>query len=105
MSHPNANEMPQTEAIVELSEEELTSVTGTGVNGMGKGSKSILDLKKQLADAGFTQQRAKTGSHSIWKHPSGTIISLNGRNGKEAEKGDFGRIQKALKAVEDLNEA
>jgi hypothetical protein len=98
MSHSTTNEIPQPAALVEISDEELKTVTG-GVRGKPK----IRDLIQDLNDAGFTQDRnAKGGggNHSFWIHPdSGAKLSLSGSN-RLRDDAQLYQIKDVKKAIE-----
>jgi hypothetical protein len=104
MSHSTANEIPQPSAIVEISDEELKTVTG-GVRGKPK----IRDLIQDLKDAGFTQDRnAKGGggNHSFWIHPdSGTKLSLSGGDKlrKDAQLYQMKDVKNAIEKAANFN--
>ncbi|MBI4819508.1 MAG: type II toxin-antitoxin system HicA family toxin [Deltaproteobacteria bacterium] len=58
----------------------------------------IRELERDLANAGFVRTAAK-GSHRKWRHPSGAVLILSGKEGDDAkpyqEKAVDESIQKA----------
>ena len=64
--------------VSELSDEQLTMVTGSGKK-RNPGSIKTEELAKDLLDAGFTPRPAKKGAHVYWAHASlpGQVIALD----------------------------
>jgi tRNA U34 5-carboxymethylaminomethyl modifying enzyme MnmG/GidA len=97
-----ANEMLQPADIIELSDEELATVTGRGHNRNGK-DKTIKtkDLANDLLNAGFNARPAKTGSHVVWTHETlpGQNIILQKKDRMTLEVAV--KVRKTIQAVQE----
>ena len=87
--------------VSELSDEQLTRVTGSGKK-KNPGSIKTEELAKDLLDAGFTPRPAKTGAHVHWAHASlpGQVITLDKKGSTVGSLNDMSHVKRAIKQVQ-----
>jgi predicted RNA binding protein YcfA (HicA-like mRNA interferase family) len=89
--------------VSELSNEQLTMVTGSGKK-KNPGSIKSKDLSRQLDNAGFTPRPAKTGSHVYWAHASlpGQVIALDKKGSEGASRNGIADVRRAIQQVQQV---
>ena len=62
----------------------------------------IRQLVKILQKAGFSQRKGK-GSHRVYRHPNGTIITLSGQPGQDAKPYQVLQVRDAIEQMQNEN--
>jgi predicted RNA binding protein YcfA (HicA-like mRNA interferase family) len=87
----------------ELSDEQLTMVTGSGKQ-KTSGSITNKDLSKQLENAGFTPRPATRGSHVRWTHPTfpSAVVTLDKVGSKGATSDQISSVKRTIQQVQHV---
>ena len=60
----------------------------------------IRELMQQLKRSGFTERSAK-GSHRIFCHPSGVLVTISGKPGNDAKPYQISQVNAAIEKCHD----